>query len=385
MLNNNFPLVKENLTKKKINCNPLCSRRNSRIKSISQCFKDCIWATQIWFGSQLIINFKDVKQSFIDWLKDSILTHDEYNTIMIMNIIYTIQKERNKKMFEDKSIPAEEAIRRNNQGTVTSLNLLKDKSRNGVRTIMKNPQRIKRSNNIIVMNTNLNSKNQDKMMKELYDNTNPNKNHNLNVKKTKQLTRNNTHQIKGKLPVNSREVNPNTQNTQIQKTSHDMKQESQKRNNQIINNQNKNKGPNQTTNIKNKQINIISTPASKNGKQNKRNDKISTKEELTINKIIFYQIVKHNHFEVGESTTNKKENTQLNENLRNNMQNINPKHTISSNKRDKTINQNSKTYRNTDRLEEDIAKRWNFLEKWWIKCNSDVSLNMGVSGSEKTN
>lgn len=42
-------------------------------------------------------------------------------------------------MFEDKSIPAKEAIRRNNQGTVTSLNLQKDKSRNGVRTIMKNP------------------------------------------------------------------------------------------------------------------------------------------------------------------------------------------------------------------------------------------------------
>lgn len=197
--------------------------------------------------------------------------------------------------------------------------------------------------------------------------------------------RNNTHQIKGKLLVNSREVNPNTQNTQIQKTSHDMKQESQKRNNQIINNQNKNKGPNQTTNIKNKQINIISTPVSKNGKQNKRNDKISTKEELTINKIICYQIIKHNNFEVGESTTDKKENTQLNENLRNNIQNINPKHTISSNKRDTTINQNSKTYRNTDRLEEDIAQRWNFLEKWWIKCNSDVSLSMGVSGSEKTN
>lgn len=87
MLNNNCLLVKENITKKKINCNPLCSRCNSRIESINQCFKDCIWATQIWFGSQLIINFKDVKQSFIDWLKDSILTHDEYNTIMIMNII----------------------------------------------------------------------------------------------------------------------------------------------------------------------------------------------------------------------------------------------------------------------------------------------------------
>ena len=81
------------------------------------------------------------------------------------------------------------------------------------------------------------------------------------------------------------------------------------------------------------------------------NNEIATEEKLTRKGINFYQIVKYNNFEVGESSTNNKGNTEPNENLRENMQNINPKHTISSNKWDTTKNQNSKTYRNTDKPE----------------------------------
>ncbi|MCH81038.1 putative ribonuclease H protein [Trifolium medium] len=72
ILHNALP-VRNNLSIRGIKCNPLCPRCNSKVEDINHVFKGCIWAKQVWFASQININFdKQHNINFTDWLTDAI-------------------------------------------------------------------------------------------------------------------------------------------------------------------------------------------------------------------------------------------------------------------------------------------------------------------------
>jgi hypothetical protein len=104
-LQNSLP-VRSNLNTKGVNCNPLCPRCYSKIETIDHVFKECIWTQQVWFASQLSINFSNDKdKEFRDWLQDMFSQAKHNNIDRISTLCYHIWKARNMLIFQQKDIP----------------------------------------------------------------------------------------------------------------------------------------------------------------------------------------------------------------------------------------------------------------------------------------
>jgi hypothetical protein len=105
ILQNALP-VRSNLNTKGVNCNPLCPRCYSKIETIDHVFKECVWTQQVWFASQLSINFSNDKdKEFRDWLQDMFSQAKHNNIDRISTLCYHIWKARNMLIFQQKDIP----------------------------------------------------------------------------------------------------------------------------------------------------------------------------------------------------------------------------------------------------------------------------------------
>jgi hypothetical protein len=112
ILNNALP-VKENLTKRGVRCNPLCSLCNEKIETIDHIFLKCEWTRQVWFSSPLTINFTHLKlKHFPDWLDYMIDNTTKENMQTISTILYSIWIARNDREFNEKNLPPIEMVNR---------------------------------------------------------------------------------------------------------------------------------------------------------------------------------------------------------------------------------------------------------------------------------
>ncbi|KAK2435146.1 putative mitochondrial protein [Trifolium repens] len=107
-INQNALPVRSNLIARGIHCNPLCPRCNAKIEDSNHVFRDCEWVKQVWFASQLTINFnKQDNKSFVDWVQDMFAQNQTKNncTNLISSLCYHIWKARNMLIFQQKDIP----------------------------------------------------------------------------------------------------------------------------------------------------------------------------------------------------------------------------------------------------------------------------------------
>jgi hypothetical protein len=107
-INQNALPVRSNLIARGIHCNPLCPRCNAKIEDTNHVFRNCGWVKQVWFASQLTINFnKQDNKSFVDWVQDMFAQNQTKNncTNLISSLCYHIWKARNMLIFQQKDIP----------------------------------------------------------------------------------------------------------------------------------------------------------------------------------------------------------------------------------------------------------------------------------------
>jgi len=104
ILNNSLP-VRSALSKRGIQCYPLCPRCHSKIETITHLFMTCPISKRVWFGSNLSINFDNFPNpNFTNWLCEAILHKDECIIIQIAAIICNLWHARNLSIFEDQMI-----------------------------------------------------------------------------------------------------------------------------------------------------------------------------------------------------------------------------------------------------------------------------------------
>lgn len=57
----------------------------------------------MWFGSNINVNFHDNPSRFKEWHWDTVKMKDKENVTLVMNILYSIWRTRNKMAFEESS------------------------------------------------------------------------------------------------------------------------------------------------------------------------------------------------------------------------------------------------------------------------------------------
>jgi hypothetical protein len=110
ILNNALP-VKSNLILRGMVCDSLCPRCHNGPETIDHVFLNCDQARQVWFSSPLTITTSSSKfQSYRDWF-NYMLTNTTKDCIqIIVTITYSLWLARNKKIFQNRDIPASETV-----------------------------------------------------------------------------------------------------------------------------------------------------------------------------------------------------------------------------------------------------------------------------------
>jgi ribonuclease HI len=110
IINNALP-TKTNLTNKRILNEPLCPRCSNAAETIDHAFLHYEWAAQVWFCSPLTITTSNSQiNSFVEWLEYMIMHTQPETTQLIATITYCIWLARNNLIYNNKSIPAIEAV-----------------------------------------------------------------------------------------------------------------------------------------------------------------------------------------------------------------------------------------------------------------------------------
>jgi hypothetical protein len=110
VIQNALPVC-NNLNSRGINCSPLCPRCNKKLEDITHVFQGCDWAKQVWFASQLNINFDNAQYpNFSEWLQNVIPYSSKEVVEQICAICYHIWKARNMLVFRQREIPVMETL-----------------------------------------------------------------------------------------------------------------------------------------------------------------------------------------------------------------------------------------------------------------------------------
>ncbi|GAU36821.1 hypothetical protein TSUD_320580 [Trifolium subterraneum] len=97
--------VKNNLSSKGIQCNPICPRCNNGLETIDHVFMHCEWVKGVWFGSPMTIQFNETHHSFSEWVSKIINNEAKEAIANISALIYNIWRARNLLVFQEKNIP----------------------------------------------------------------------------------------------------------------------------------------------------------------------------------------------------------------------------------------------------------------------------------------
>lgn len=94
--------MKDNLGHRGIHTYIQCHRCNTSMKTTNHCFMSCWRDKNVWFSSQLNINFNNKQTNFTDWCKHNFRSMSKYNLAIFINILDGIWSARNKDIFEQK-------------------------------------------------------------------------------------------------------------------------------------------------------------------------------------------------------------------------------------------------------------------------------------------
>ncbi|KAK2367272.1 putative mitochondrial protein [Trifolium repens] len=110
ILHNAIP-TKINLLNRGIMCDSMCPMCYREPETTNHIFQQCEWARQVWFGCPLTITTSNVQtQSFPDWLSYMLINSTKECMQTISTVIYSIWIARNKRIFQNKSIPAKDVV-----------------------------------------------------------------------------------------------------------------------------------------------------------------------------------------------------------------------------------------------------------------------------------
>ncbi|GAU47963.1 hypothetical protein TSUD_280220 [Trifolium subterraneum] len=99
-------LVKGNLFKKGIRCDPLCPRCYNQMETSHHVFLDCVWAKQVWFASPLTINLNECQFANLnDWVLHMFNQIDHASKELIAATPYGIWYAMNLLVFQEKNLP----------------------------------------------------------------------------------------------------------------------------------------------------------------------------------------------------------------------------------------------------------------------------------------
>jgi hypothetical protein len=91
--------VRSMLNIKGVQCNILCPRCLEKEETIDHAFMKCQFASRIWFGSKLGVNFNNNQIGFIEWLTHAINNLNKEDISYVAAIAYSIWFARNQQVF----------------------------------------------------------------------------------------------------------------------------------------------------------------------------------------------------------------------------------------------------------------------------------------------
>jgi hypothetical protein len=77
-------------------------------------FMKCHFASRVWFGSKLGVNFNNIHTSFIEWLTHAINFLNEDDISYVAAITYSLWFARNQQVFDLRCMEDEHVINRAN-------------------------------------------------------------------------------------------------------------------------------------------------------------------------------------------------------------------------------------------------------------------------------
>jgi hypothetical protein len=106
--------VKSQLNLRGVQCNILCPRCLEKEETIDHAFMKCHFASRVWFGSKLGVNFNNIHTSFIEWLTHAINFLNEDDISYVAAITYSLWFARNQQVFDLRCMEDEHVINRAN-------------------------------------------------------------------------------------------------------------------------------------------------------------------------------------------------------------------------------------------------------------------------------
>ncbi|XP_045797508.1 uncharacterized protein LOC123891638 [Trifolium pratense] len=129
----NALLVKGNLFKRGVRCEPLCPRCSNTTETINHVFLECEWAKQVWFASSLNLNLGlNQISEFFDWINFMKNNTDKECMEKITAITYGIWYARNMLVFQNKYLPPQDI-------SSTALNQIQEYQLHGFEQQIQNP------------------------------------------------------------------------------------------------------------------------------------------------------------------------------------------------------------------------------------------------------
>jgi hypothetical protein len=107
--------VKSKLNSRGVQCNIICPRCLEKEETIDYAFMKCHFASRVWFGSKLGVNFNNSQISFTEWLIHTINSLPADDISYVVAVTYSLWFARNQQVFDLTSIEDEQVINRANR------------------------------------------------------------------------------------------------------------------------------------------------------------------------------------------------------------------------------------------------------------------------------
>jgi hypothetical protein len=107
--------VKSKLNSRGVQCNIICPRCLEKEETIDYAFMKCHFASRVWFGSKLGVNFNNSQISFTEWLIHTINSLPTDDISYVAAVTYSLWFARNQQVFDLTSIEDEQVINRANR------------------------------------------------------------------------------------------------------------------------------------------------------------------------------------------------------------------------------------------------------------------------------
>jgi hypothetical protein len=126
--------VKSKLNSRGVQCNILCPKCLEKEENIDHAFMKCHFASRVWFGSKLGVNFSNSQISFTEWLIHTINSISTDDLCYVAAITYSLWFARNQQVFDLISIDDGHVIDRANRSLKEYQNALENGNLNSFNT-----------------------------------------------------------------------------------------------------------------------------------------------------------------------------------------------------------------------------------------------------------